>query len=70
MGLNFSRKELKELDKYVKKTLGNEYDLDMLGIIFKESGFPWALIFVYLYQTETYCDACQVIMNHFMEAFK
>lgn len=70
MEFNYSNFDLKKVKDYVKKELGFQYDLDMLGVTLKQSNFPWALIFVYLFQTEAYVDACQVIMDHFMEAFE
>ena len=68
--MNYTNKDLKEVSKYVHATLGMEYDLDMLSVTFKQSNFPWELIFIYLFQTETYGDACQCIKDYFMEAFE
>lgn len=67
---NYTNKDLKEVQKYVLKELGKEYDLDMLSVTLKQSDFSWDLIFIYLFQTESYNDACQCIMDHFMEAFE
>lgn len=60
-----SEETFKEIHAYVHKELGDEYDLDMLGCVLKDSEFSKRQCIAYLYTFESLEAAEQVVKDFF-----
>lgn len=56
---------LKEMDNYVHAKLGDEYDLDMLGVTLRDSEYSARQCVAYLYVFEPMTCANQVVQDYF-----